>query len=427
MIQGADLRARAEAVLRANDRGGYTVPAPTLYPHQWNWDSAFCAIGWAHLDPRRAARELELLLRGQWDDGMIPHIVFNPEAEHYEPGPRAWQTEGAPGAPRTVRTSSITQPPVAATAARFVLERSGGDPGVEAALRRVATGLERWHAWFEATRDPRGEGLVCLVHPWESGMDNAPRWDAPLAAIDPGAIEYRRKDDTVIDSAQRPTRYDYDRYFFLVRERARLRFAPPSPATEPFLVQDAAVTAIACRAEEDLAWVAEALGVATRASLRRARLVEGLTKLWDEASGTYADRDLAHDHPLCTQHVAGLMPLFAGVGSPNVARLLACFESASFGGAPWPVPTVPPTDASFDRRRYWRGPVWINVNWMLVDGLSRAGAAEAAAALASRTIELVATSGFREYFDPLSGEGLGADDFAWTAALTIDLLARQSG
>jgi glycogen debranching enzyme len=424
MTDAADLRARAEAVLRKGDRGGYTVPAPTLYPHQWNWDSAFCAIGWAHLDPRRAARELELLLRGQWDDGMIPHIVFDPDAEHYEPGPRAWKTEGAPGAPRSVRTSSITQPPVAATAARFVLERSGGDAAVEASLRRVAAGLERWHAWFAATRDPGDEGLVCLVHPWESGMDNAPRWDAPLARIDPGAIEYRRKDDTVIDSTQRPTRYDYDRYFFLVRERARLRFAPPSPATEPFLVQDAAVTAITCRAEEDLAHVAEALGIATRAGQRRARLAEGMTKLWDEASGTFVDRDLARDELLRTDHAAGLVPLFAGVAPPIAERLIARLQTGSYGAAPWPVPTVPPSDGSFDRRRYWRGPVWINVNWMLVEGLRRAGATQAAAEIASRTLELVTTSGFREYFDPLSGEGLGADDFAWTAALTIDLLAR---
>ncbi|HVH45739.1 MAG TPA: hypothetical protein VM925_25475, partial [Labilithrix sp.] len=106
------LRASAEAVLQANDRGGYTIPSAKLYPHQWNWDSAFAAIGWAHLDPRRAARELHMLLRGQWKDGLVPHIVFNPAAAHYEPGPATWQTDGAPGAPTNAQASSITQPPV---------------------------------------------------------------------------------------------------------------------------------------------------------------------------------------------------------------------------------------------------------------------------------------------------------------------------
>ena len=61
----------------------------------------------------------------------------------------------------------------------------------------------------------------------ESGRDNAPRWDEAMKRIEPGAIEYRRVDNTIVDASQRPTRYDYDRYFFIVNERARLGFAPP--------------------------------------------------------------------------------------------------------------------------------------------------------------------------------------------------------
>jgi len=89
---------RARGVLESNDRGGFTVPSAKLYPHQWNWDSGFCAIGWRHVDPRRAARELEMLLRGQWQDGLIPHIIFNPDG-HYEPGPAQWKTRPAGGEP----------------------------------------------------------------------------------------------------------------------------------------------------------------------------------------------------------------------------------------------------------------------------------------------------------------------------------------
>ena len=58
-----DLIARAQATLRANDRGGYTVPTARLYPFQWNWDSAFVAMGWATFDIARAWDEIELLLR----------------------------------------------------------------------------------------------------------------------------------------------------------------------------------------------------------------------------------------------------------------------------------------------------------------------------------------------------------------------------
>jgi hypothetical protein len=72
-----DLSERARDTLRGNDRGGYTVPTARLYPFQWNWDSAFVAMGFATFDADRAWREVERLLEGQWDDGMVPHIVFH--------------------------------------------------------------------------------------------------------------------------------------------------------------------------------------------------------------------------------------------------------------------------------------------------------------------------------------------------------------
>jgi glycogen debranching enzyme len=422
MGQQSKLRTDAAALLAQNDRGGYTVPAPKLYPHQWNWDSAFCAIGWRHIDPRRAARELELLLRGQWDDGLIPHIIFNPDG-HYEPGPAQWKTVGAPGAPREALASSITQPPVAATAARLVLERAGGDGEVEAMLRRVVSGLERWHDWFLATRDPRGIGAPAIVHPWESGMDNAPRWDAAMARIEPGQIEYRRVDNTIVDASQRPTRYDYDRYFFIVNERARLRFAPPEPATEPLLVADVGIAAILARAEEDLEWLGEALGVEVAgAADRRARVLAALAgPLRDPERGVYRDLDVKTDQPVPGDHVAHLLPLFAGVADGKA--LAARLDDGGDFAAPWPVPSVPISDPAFDGRRYWRGPTWINVNWMLIEGLRRSGQATLADRLALRTLELIERSGFREYFDPVTGDGCGAEDFAWTAALAIDLLS----
>ena len=71
------LRQAARAVLHKNDLGDWTKPAPRLYPHQWSWDSAFIAIGLAHVDPDRALRELESLFKAQWRDGRVP-ILFLP-------------------------------------------------------------------------------------------------------------------------------------------------------------------------------------------------------------------------------------------------------------------------------------------------------------------------------------------------------------
>lgn len=350
---------------------------------------------------------------------MIPHIIFDATAEHYEPGPATWKTIGAPGSPASARASSITQPPVAATAARRVLAASAGDADVARTLRGIVERLDRWHAWFATTRTPPGAELPCIVHPWESGMDNAPRWDAPLSRVTPGAIEYTRKDNAIIDPSQRPTRYDYDRYFWLVAERARLGFAPPVRESEPFLVEDVGLASILCRAEEDLAALADALGVdGERARARHAALAAAL-KRRVQADGRVVDRDVKTGELLDTQHVATYLPIYAGVLSPEQAAQVA--QALDARAAAWPLATVAPNDPAFDPRRYWRGPTWINVNWLFVDGLTRAGQGAAADALAAKTLELVERSGFREYFDPVTGEGLGATDFAWTAALAIDL------
>src|SRR5215472_15828269 len=107
------LRDAALAVLHTNDLGDWTRPAPRLYPHQWSWDSAFIAIGLASVDPERAVRELETLFDAQWSDGRVPHIVFNPGARDYFPGPEWWASARTnPHAPREVATSGLIQPPV---------------------------------------------------------------------------------------------------------------------------------------------------------------------------------------------------------------------------------------------------------------------------------------------------------------------------
>jgi hypothetical protein len=78
---------KAQAVLRANSRGDYTVPSSRLYPFQWNWDAGFIALGLAYFDTARALDEVRSLFRGQWRNGMLPHINFHGDDGNYFPGP----------------------------------------------------------------------------------------------------------------------------------------------------------------------------------------------------------------------------------------------------------------------------------------------------------------------------------------------------
>ena len=249
---------QARAVLAGNDMGAFVRPGRDLYPHQWNWDSALIAIGLARVDPARARAEVRSLLRGQWRDGMVPHIVFHVPNPDYSPGPELWGSSACEGAP-DVATSGITQPPVLATAVR-VLHEADPDPGF---LEEVVPALERWHLWLHATR-ANEEGLVAILHPWE-GADNSPRFDAALARVDVDeSIAIERTDRRVVAADERPTTSDYVRYRFLVEHLRECGYRPESLEGEPFVFVDLTFNAVLATAEEDLAALWDELGESER-------------------------------------------------------------------------------------------------------------------------------------------------------------------
>jgi glycogen debranching enzyme len=97
-------------------------------------------------------------------------------------------------------------------------------------------------------------------------------------------------------------------------------------------------------------------------------------------------------------------------------------ESEHQFGLAFPLPSVPKSSHWFDPKRYWQGPTWLNTNWLVIDGLRRYGFNEHADLLRELSLDLVAKEGFSEYFNPVTGEAEGADNFSWTAALAIDFL-----
>jgi glycogen debranching enzyme len=86
------------------------------------------------------------------------------------------------------------------------------------------------------------------------------------------------------------------------------------------------------------------------------------------------------------------------------------------------VPSLSPDDPRFLRTRYWRGPVWPVINWLVYRGLSRYGFQSEAGQVRTALIDLVRDGGFYEHYDPMTGRGHGGEQFAWTAALILDLL-----
>jgi len=414
----------AAAVLRENDRGGFTVPCPTLYPAQWLWDAGFNALGWATLDEARAFDELDRLLVGQWADGMCPHIVFFEANPSYFPGPSEWGTDHDPP------TSGITQPPVLASVLARLVEEAAD---VDQAERRANALWDRvWanHRWWHTARDPEGSGLVCLYHPWESGMDDSPAWDDPLSRVETGDLPaFLRRDLEVVAAAERPTDRDYDRFYALVLEGRALGWEAPALWHEAsFRVVDVLTNALLVRADTDLARLGRRLGKdeGRCEDLERwaALGAAGLERLWDEEAGHYRSIDLNAHGAFCgPATVASLIAAWSGaLSAGRVAQLaaaaLAWCEATGAG-----LPSVEPGWVGFDPVHYWRGASWQNTTWLAARGFADAGETEASGRLAQLAGRLVENAGFAEYFDPCTGAAHGCRGFSTTASLTLAWLA----
>ncbi|HUA69543.1 MAG TPA: hypothetical protein VMA96_00625, partial [Solirubrobacteraceae bacterium] len=98
--------------------------------------------------------------------------------------------------------------------------------------------------------------------------------------------------------------------------------------------------------------------------------------------------------------------------------------------APYGIPSVSMEEPSFQAGwhlfRCWRGPSWINTVWLLVPALRRFGYSEDADRIVASCVQLVERHGFREYYNPLNGEGLAARRFGWSTLL-VDLLGGDGG
>lgn len=431
------LRARATAILDANWTGASTVPSRLLYPHQWNWDTAFIALGRSRVDEVRARTELRSLLAAQWSNGKVPHIVFNPHVppDAYFPGPSFWDSRRSPAAPRSIATSGLTQPPLQARVA-LEMHRRTRDPDASLAfLRAVAPALVRQHRYLMTDRDPFRIGLPVIVHPWESGLDNSPVWDRDLAtlAIEPGSLPpYRRHDVDRVDPADRPSDAAYDAFVYLAIRYRDTDYDDRAIPDLPFVVAGPLFAAIHLWSIHALTEIAPLVGLDPRPFREDADRVHAalLERCWDEQDRRFYPYDLQAGHREPEETIVSFVPLLdPDLPAEHVEAICRDLESSCFHPTVedhFVVPTYGLGEAGYDPRRYWRGPVWLNTNWLLWQGLRQHGRRALAEEVRRSSIALVARSGFFEYFEPIGGAGHGSPDFSWTAALLLDFLAEET-
>lgn len=430
------MKHEAIKILNDNWKDGFTVPCKNLYPYQWKWDSGFIAIGLAHFNVDRAKIEVATLLKTQWENGFLPHIVFHNESNTYFPGPDYHCADLHPKASKKYKSTGMTQPPVTG----FVLQelfRIAKDKNDM--LRFIVQHIDKVyenHTYFYENRDPHNEGLVYIYHNWESGTDNSPIWDDIFATMDSPEFSFERRDIEHVNPSERPSKREYDHYLHIIEIAKAYNYSDEKIAEfSPFLVQDPLFNSMLIKSNQSLIDLYTLIGNNQEKINQLEKWQENSIrtfndKLYNQELNAYVHYDLRNNRQLEYISSSSFSPIFARIPNQKRVQELVSTMLVNFGSEDiYLCSSFDPTHKDrFDPVKYWRGPVWINLNWMLFYGLKQYGFDLIAERIKNDSIELVEKAGFYEYFDPRKDQykkkakGCGGKNFSWTAALIIDLL-----
>jgi hypothetical protein len=371
-----DVRAAMDAAWVEGE--GYTAPNTDVYPWLWLWDSCFHSMIWAALDDSaRAIAEVTAALSSIDDVGFVAHMGYQLDPQRPV---ELWGRRNA---------SSITQPPMFGhTLAE--LSRRGIDVPVSLVddARRALS-----HLLFDR---PRTEGLIEIVHPWETGCDDSPRWDDLCPGDGFDLARWRAHKIDLLAAIER------------------------GPVGEPLHNPDFPVGSVGFNAL--VAFNAIELQTLTddnRLAGAVAQLIDALDARFDAQLRTWVDAGPTAGGSGRSRTADGLLPLL--VSRSPIARRSVIEElldedgfAAAFG--PRGVHVGEPT---YDASTYWRGPVWPQLAYLLWVALGRAGEDDAAEVIRSTTVSGAAQSGLAEYWNGDTGAGLGAIPQSWTGLAVL--------
>jgi len=403
-------------------------------------------MGLVYVREEAAFNELLSLIAGQRNNGLIPHIIYNSGETRYYPPADQWQTtrftrDG-------IKTSGITDPPLIAIAAAYICDHASDEQKKRDFINMLLPAMMAYHDHLKRYRDPEDCGLLTIVHPWESGTDDSPRWDSVLNRIDMNKIptdikanvDLNRKDRRYQNSEERPTGADYYRYIYLIELFKDLAWDYTKILHEtPFAVKDILFNSIWARANEALAALLHTYGNQEEANTYQRwaeQTQKALTNTWSEEYNQYCDIDVTQGRhqAIAAPTNAIFMPLYAGaVTDAQLDILLQRLSNTDEFCTEYPVPSTAIHSRYFDKERYWRGPTWPITNFFIIEGLKRYEATyknvdQLATFFMQKTVQMIRDNGFWEYFDPLDdgtdnhAKGMGFSSFSWTAAIVILLL-----
>ena len=409
---------KAQKTLLGNRKKGYTLPTNNkLYPAQWNWDSAFIALGYSYFNLNYALKEITTLLDGQWKDGMVPHILFHNTNTNYYPNYTAWNCGNK------IRSSGITQPPILATILKLILDKNKISNKQTKEIKKIVKKIIRFHEWFIKFRDPKKTGLVSILHPWESGYDNSPIWDGPMEkVIIEKNLKYKRADNKIVRPDQRPLNIDYDRYVSIKNNLRKKKYNPKEIfKSSLFNVVDIGFNSLFLKANKDLIQILNKFNMDTSKLSNYVKVTEkNILKLYDKKKGVFFSKDIRNNKKIYIPSITNYFILFADLDNNFINNKLIKNLKNYNKNDKYFFSSIKPSHNSFEEKRYWRGPVWINCNWFIYQGLKNKDL-KFSNSVKKKTIKLLEKSKFYEYFSCKNGQPMGAKNFSWSASLYLDL------
>lgn len=265
--------------------------------------------------------------------------------------------------------ADVTKPPLLAWAAYKLYEQDGDSEFLD----EIYEPILRWNNWWFEKNDVDGNGLCEYQHPYSSGLDDSPLWDDGMPVESP----------------------DLNTYLYLQQEAL------------------AKIARIIGKKDDAEMW-------AQRAQAIIQRMID-LT--WDAENGLFwATRNRSRVN---VRTPFNLFPLITGQLSVDISKRLVAHLTDEHQFWPrYPVPTVAMDDPKYEPNQMWRGPTWVNVNYLLIEGLQRSGYPDLARDLRHRTLDLICgQDDIYEYYHPASGENPpnAASTFGWSSAVFIDL------
>ncbi|NMC04223.1 MAG: hypothetical protein GYA24_03380 [Candidatus Lokiarchaeota archaeon] len=255
-----------------------------------------------------------------------------------------------------VGKSGYSQPPLLAWASWRIYQQTGD----RAFLDRVYPLLDREFMYWLSSRDPDGNGVYSWLHRDESGLD-----DTPALPVNPSNTDA----------------FDLTAWLALDAEvLGSMALETGNPARASYYAS------------------------------QRARLIAAVQDVcWDEGAGFFYNIDKETRRPIRVKTVTGFLALLAGIATgAQAARLVTeHLTNASEFWTPYPVPSTAANEPAFTNV-YWRGPVWINMNYFTILGLQRYNFTAEARFLAARTLNMTAAvyldRGYLyEYYNPMTG------------------------